>query len=127
MTVRWSALIIGSLFGAPLTPAFAAASDTVRDLAGRVGPIVGQASACPDIAQSRVQTIVDKFREAIRQATINDGERDRLTRSFNGYIAEGRSRTGASPANCPAAERQLTELERSLSQPATAGPGAPSP
>ncbi|UFZ03108.1 ABC transporter substrate-binding protein [Bradyrhizobium ontarionense] len=127
MTVRWSALIIGSLFGAPLTPAFAAASDMVRDLAGRVGPIVGQASACTDIAQGRVQTIVDRFREAIRQSTTDDGERDQLTRSFNGYIAEGRSRTGTSQANCATAERQLTELERSLSQPAAAGPSAPSP
>ncbi|BAM87044.1 putative ABC-type branched-chain amino acid transport system, periplasmic component [Bradyrhizobium oligotrophicum S58] len=120
MTVRWSALIIGSLFGAPFSPAFAAAPDVVRDLAGRVGPIVGQASACPDVAQGRVQTIVDKFREAIRQSSSNDSERDQLTRSFNGYIAEGRSRTGASPANCAAAEQQLADLERSLSQPAAA-------
>ncbi|MGY3448434.1 ABC transporter substrate-binding protein [Bradyrhizobium sp. USDA 4353] len=122
MTFRWSALIIGSLFGAPFGTAFAAAPDMVRDLAGRVGPIVGQASACPDIAQGRVQTIVDKFREAIRQSSNNDSERDLLTRTFNGYIAEGRSRTGAAQANCPTAERQLTELERSLSQPAAAGP-----
>ena len=120
MTVRWSALIIGSLFGAPSSFAFAAAPDVVRDLAGRVGPIVGQASACPDIAQGRVQSIVDKFREAIRQSSSNDGERDQLTRSFNGYIAEGRSRTGASQTNCAGAERQLADLERSLSQPAAA-------
>ncbi|CCE02649.1 putative ABC-type branched-chain amino acid transport system, periplasmic component [Bradyrhizobium sp. STM 3809] len=86
----------------------------MRDLAGRVGPIVGQASACPDIAQGRVQTIVDKFREAIRQSSTNDDERDQLTRTFNGFIAEGRSRTGAAQANCAAAERQLTNLEESL-------------
>src|SRR3954470_16049830 len=119
MTVHWSALIIGSLVGAPFSFAFAAAPDVVRDLAGRVGPIVGQASACPDVAQGRVQTIVDQFREAIRQSSSNDGERDQLTRSFNGYIAEGRSRTGASQANCTAAEQQLVDLERSL-QPAAA-------
>ncbi|NPV24189.1 ABC transporter substrate-binding protein [Bradyrhizobium aeschynomenes] len=123
MTVHWSALIIGSLLAASTSSAFAAATDVVKDLAGRVGPIVGQASACPDIAQGRVQTIVDKFREAIRQSTTNDGERDQLTRSFNGYIAEGRSRTGGSQANCAVAERQLTDLERSLNQPAAAGPG----
>ncbi|GLH79207.1 hypothetical protein SSBR45G_41160 [Bradyrhizobium sp. SSBR45G] len=120
MTVHWSALIMGSLVSVSISPAFAAATDVVRDLAGRVGPIVGQASACPDIAQGRVQTIVDKFREAIRQSSSNDGERDQLTRTFNGYIAEGRSRTGASQANCAAAERQLTDLERSLGQPAAA-------
>ncbi|CCD95066.1 putative ABC-type branched-chain amino acid transport system, periplasmic component [Bradyrhizobium sp. ORS 375] len=122
MAVHWSALIIGSLVSASISPAFAAATDAVRDLAGRVGPIVGQASACPGIAQGRVQTIVDKFREAIRQSSNNDGERDQLTRTFNGYIAEGRSRTGSSQGNCAAAEQQLAELERSLSQPAAAGP-----
>ncbi|WP_316181116.1 ABC transporter substrate-binding protein [Bradyrhizobium sp. SZCCHNRI1009] len=120
MAVRWSTLIIGSVFAAPFSPALAAAPDVVRELGSRVGPIVGQASACPDIAQGRVQGMVDKFREAIRQATRNDGERDQLTRSFNGYIAEGRSRTGASQATCAAAERQLTELERSLGEPAAA-------
>ena len=127
MTVRWSALIIGSLFGAPLSYAFAAAPDVVRDLAGRVGPIVGRASTCPDIAEGRVQTIVEKFREAIRQASSNDGERDQLTRAFNGYIAEGRSRGGPSAANCSTAERQLAELERSLieSGPATTAGSPP--
>ncbi|CAL80180.1 putative ABC-type branched-chain amino acid transport system, periplasmic component [Bradyrhizobium sp. ORS 278] len=94
----------------------------MRELAGRVGPIVGQASACPDIAQGRVQTIVDKFREAIRQSSGNDNERDQLTRTFNGFIAEGRSRTGSAPGNCAAAERQLTDLESSLNPPAGASP-----
>ncbi|MGJ4892686.1 ABC transporter substrate-binding protein [Bradyrhizobium sp. HKCCYLS3077] len=124
MAIRWSALILGGLLAAPFGPALAAAPDVVRELAGRVGPVVGQASACPDIAQGRVQTIVDKFREAIRQATTNDTERDLLTRTFNGYIAEGRSRTGTSQATCVAAERQLTDLERSLGQPAAATPPA---
>jgi len=41
MTVRWSALILGSQFGAPPSPALAAAPDVVRDLAGRAGPIAG--------------------------------------------------------------------------------------
>ncbi|MGJ4948848.1 ABC transporter substrate-binding protein [Bradyrhizobium sp. HKCCYLS20291] len=125
MTVHWSALIIGSLFAAPLSSALAAAPDVVRDLAGRVGPIVGQASTCPDITQGRVQNIVEKFREAIRQASNNDGERDQLMRGFNGYIAEGRSRGGASQAACANVERQLTDLERSLGQPAGAAPSSP--
>ncbi|MGJ5175869.1 ABC transporter substrate-binding protein [Bradyrhizobium oligotrophicum] len=127
MTVQWSALIVVSFFGAYLGPALAAAPDAVREFAGRVGPIVGQASACQDIAQGRVQTIVDKVREVIRQASTNDGERDQLTRAFNGYIADGRSRIGASQASCANAEKQLVELERSLSQPAAAGPRPSSP
>ena len=33
----------------------------IRDLAGRVGPVVGSALACPEIARPRVQSIVEKF------------------------------------------------------------------
>jgi len=119
MTVRWSVLLMGALLGSPAGAALAAPVEVVRDLAARVGPIVGQASTCQDIAQGRVQTIVDQFREVIRQASPGDADRDTLIRSFNGYIAEGRNRMAASQLNCQTAERQLAELERSLSnQPA---------
>jgi branched-chain amino acid transport system substrate-binding protein len=116
MTVRWNALLLGTCLVLPASLALAAPSDVVRDLASRVGPIVGQASTCQSIAQGRVQTIVDQFSEAIRMASANSAEQDLLTRGFNSYVAEGRGRMGGSQANCPAAERQLAELERSLGQ-----------
>jgi branched-chain amino acid transport system substrate-binding protein len=116
MTVRWSALLIGTLLAAPSSLAVAASADVVRDLASRVGPIVGSASACQSIDQGRVQSIVDQFREVIRQASLGDGERDAMIRSFNGYIADGRSRMAASQIDCPTAQRQLADLERSLNQ-----------
>ena len=115
MTVRWSLLLIGIFLAAPGSSALAGPVDVVRDLAARVGPIVGQASTCQDIAQGRVQTIVDQFREVIRQASPSDADRDALIRNFNGFIAEGRNRVAAAQLNCQAADRQLAELERSLS------------
>jgi len=42
MTVRWSTLMIGSLFGASLTSALAAAPDVLRDVGGRVGAVVAR-------------------------------------------------------------------------------------
>jgi branched-chain amino acid transport system substrate-binding protein len=121
MLVRWSLLLLGTFLAAPMGSALAAPVDVVRDLAARVGPIVGQASTCQDIAQGRVQTIVDQFREVIRQASPGDSDRDTLIRGFNGYIAEGRNRMAALQLNCLTAERQLADLERSLSnQPAPA-------
>jgi len=119
MTVRWSLLLIGTVLAARVGSALAGPVDVVRDLGARVGPIVGQASTCQDIAQGRVQTIVDQFREVIRQASPSDADRDALIRSFNGFIAEGRNRMAAAQVNCQTADGQLTELERSLSdQPA---------
>jgi branched-chain amino acid transport system substrate-binding protein len=122
MTVRWSALLLGICLALPAGSALSAPADIVRDLAARVGPIVGQASTCPDIAQGRVQTIVDQFREVIRQSSPSDAERDLLTRGFNSYIADGRSRLATSQVSCQTAERQLAELERSLSQPTNSAP-----
>jgi len=90
--------------------------NVVRDLASRVGPIVGSASACQGIDQGRVQAIVDKFREVIREASTGGSDRDELTRLFNGYVADGRNRVGASQTDCTTAVRQLAELERSLGQ-----------
>jgi ABC-type branched-subunit amino acid transport system substrate-binding protein len=121
MTVRWSALLIGTFLAAPSSFAFAASTDVVRDLASRVGPIVGSASACRTIDQGRVQSIVDQFREVIRQASPSDAERDTLVRSFNGYIAEGRGRMATSQLDCGTAQRQLAELERTLNQQANSG------
>ncbi|CCD93477.1 putative ABC-type branched-chain amino acid transport system, periplasmic component [Bradyrhizobium sp. ORS 375] len=116
MTVRWCALLLGICSILPTSSAFAISPDVVRDLASRVGPVVGQAATCREIAQGRVQTIIDQFSEVIRQASSSNTERDGLVRSFNSYIAEGRGRVASSLVNCQAAERQLVDLERALQQ-----------
>jgi branched-chain amino acid transport system substrate-binding protein len=130
MIARWPVFLLGPLLAVPIGAASATPADSVRDLAARVGPLVGQASTCQTIAQGRVQVIVDQFREAIRQASSNDAERDLLTRGFNSYIADGRSRMTALQLDCQSTDRQLAELERSLNLPvassATSTP-APSP
>jgi len=54
-------------------------TDVVRDLAGRVGPIIGSALACRDIARPRIQIIVDKFTAVIAEASTNEAERSDLT------------------------------------------------
>src|SRR3954469_15775888 len=115
MNFRWGVFLIASLLAAPASAAGTNA-DVVRGLAARVGPIVGSASACQTIDQGRVQAIVDKFREVIREASVGTSDRDELTRVFNGYVADGRSRVGAAQTDCTTAGRQLVELERSLGQ-----------
>ncbi|MGJ4947082.1 ABC transporter substrate-binding protein [Bradyrhizobium sp. HKCCYLS20291] len=120
MTVRWCVLLLASCSFVPAASATAISPDVVRDLSSRVGPVVGQAATCRDIAQGRVQTVIDKFSEVIRHASSSNGERDGLIRSFNGYIAEGRGRVSSALVNCQTADRQLAELERSLTAQPTA-------
>ncbi len=76
MTSRWIAFALRAVFvgvvliGVGLAGSASAAPgdkvDVVRDLTGRVGPVVGAALACPDIARPRIQTIVNKFVTVIR-------------------------------------------------------------
>jgi len=89
-------------------------TDVVRDLAGRVGPIVGSASACRDIARPRIQVITDKFAAVIKEAATNEAERSDLTQSFDRSVAEGRSAVTTGRTDCRLADRQLADLERSI-------------
>jgi branched-chain amino acid transport system substrate-binding protein len=95
-------------------------TDVVRDLAGRVGPIVGSASACRDIARPRIQAIVDKFTAVIVEASSNETERSDLTQAFDRSVADGRGAVTTGRIDCRSADRQLTDLERSIVRPGPA-------
>ena len=112
---RWmAAAMLGTLLAASATAASADNANVVRDLAGRVGPIIGSASACPDIARPRVQFIADKFQQVIRETASNEAERDDLARLLDRYVTDGRSAVTAGRTDCKSAERQLADLEQSL-------------
>ena len=116
-----AALLIG--------PAMAAApgdnASVVRDLAGRVGPILGSALACPDIPQARIQAVADKFRAVIRDVGASEAERDDIAQTFNRYVIGARDAGAANRIDCKLADRQLADLERSVSGPSLASVIAP--
>jgi ABC-type branched-subunit amino acid transport system substrate-binding protein len=115
-------------FGALLAGAGGAAAgnntNIVRDLAGRVGPIVGSALACRDIPRSRIQVIVDKFTAVITEASSNEAERSDLTQALDRSVADGRGAVISGRMDCRAADRQLADLERSIA-PGSAPPLPP--
>jgi branched-chain amino acid transport system substrate-binding protein len=102
-----------------MSPAMAAApgdnASVVRDLAGRVGPILGSALACQDIPQTRIQAVADKFRAVIREVAGSDAERDEISQAFNRYVIGARDAGAANRTDCKLADRQLADLERSVS------------
>src|SRR5450755_366851 len=118
MTARLTILFFSALLAGTAGAAAGDKTDVVRDLAGRVGPIIGSASACRDIARPRIQVIVDKFKAVITEASSNEAERSDLTQSFDRSIADGRGAVTTGRTDCRSADRQLTDLERSI-----AGPG----
>jgi branched-chain amino acid transport system substrate-binding protein len=117
MTTRLTLFLFSALLAGTAGAAAGDKTDVVRDLAGRVGPIVGSASACRDIARPRIQVITDKFSAVITEAATNEAERSDLTQSFDRSVAEGRSAVTTGRIDCRSADRQLADLERSIGGP----------
>jgi branched-chain amino acid transport system substrate-binding protein len=111
---RWMAALLGALLAGTAGSATGDNANIVRDLAGRVGPIIGSALACADIARARVQFISDKFQAVIRETSSNEAERDDLSRLLDRYVSDGRNAVTAGRTDCRSAERQLADLEQSL-------------
>jgi branched-chain amino acid transport system substrate-binding protein len=117
LTFCWAISICSALFGTAAGAAPADDFNTARDVASRLGPIIGSALACPDIAQSRIQLIVDKFREVIRETSSNEAQRSDLARLFEGYITGGRAAIASGRSDCTTANRQFADLEQSVTRP----------
>src|SRR5260370_7323398 len=83
MALRWMTVVFGALLAGAAGAAAGDKTDVVRDLAGRVGPIVGSALACRDIARPRIQVIVDKFTAVITEASSNEAQRSHLTQGLD--------------------------------------------
>jgi ABC-type branched-subunit amino acid transport system substrate-binding protein len=120
MTARLTILLFSALLAGTAGVAAGDKTDVVRDLAGRVGPIIGSASACRDIARPRIQAIVDKFTAVIKEASSDEAERSDLTQAFDRSVADGRGAVTTGRTDCRSADRQLADLERSIAGP---GPG----
>jgi ABC-type branched-subunit amino acid transport system substrate-binding protein len=121
MSARWIMMVSGALLAGLAGAAASESSDIVRDLAGRVGPVVGSALACRDISRPRIQVVVEKFATVIRDVSSNEAERSNLTQLFDRSVAEGRGAVTNGKIDCRLADRQLADLEQSI-----AGPGLPS-
>src|ERR1700738_75988 len=103
MTTRWMMVVFGVLLAGGGDAAAGNNMDIVRDLAGRVGPIVGSAWACRDIARTRIQVIVDKFAAVIREASSSDAERSDLMQLLDRTVADGRSAVTSGQMDCKSA------------------------
>jgi branched-chain amino acid transport system substrate-binding protein len=125
-TSRWAIALVGAALAGSATALPGDNVGVVRELASRVGPIVGSALACQDIGQARIQVIADKFRAVIREVSSNEAERDDLSRLFERYVTDGRGAVTAGRTDCRAAARQLADLEQSLAGPSLAGVIGPS-
>jgi branched-chain amino acid transport system substrate-binding protein len=119
---RWAIILCGTLLANSGSAAPGDTLSVVRDLAGRLGPIIGSALACPNIARPRVQLIIDKFQAVIREASSNEADRADLARLLDRSVADGRSAVTTGKTDCGIADRQVSDLEQSLGKSSTAPP-----
>ena len=117
---RWAIILCGTLLANGASAALGDDLSVVRDLAGRLGPIIGSALACPNIARPRVQLIMDKFQAVIREVTSNEADRADLARLLDRSAADGRGAVTTGRTDCRIADRQVSDLEQSLSASSTA-------
>src|SRR6202163_4376676 len=126
MTLRWMMVLSSALLAGTGSVSAGDKTYIVRDLAGRVGPIIGSALACRDIARPRIQIIVDKFTAVITENSSNEAERSDLTLLLDRNVADGRSAVTTGRIDCVSADRQLADLERSIVPRQAAAPPPPS-
>jgi len=123
---RWAIILCGTLLANSASAAPGDNLNVVRDLAGRIGPIIGSALACPNIGRSRVQVIIDKFDAVIREASSKEVERNDIVRALDRSVADGRSAVTTGRIDCKIADRQVADLEQSLRVPPPPSPAASS-
>ncbi|MCL2714429.1 MAG: ABC transporter substrate-binding protein [Alphaproteobacteria bacterium] len=115
------------------TASWAGTADDINALtnvASRVAPIIGAASSCQSIDQSRVQNMVAQFRAMLKSVSPSDADRQTVAQMFDRYVLDGRSAVAAGQITCKTTERQLADLEQSVfapdsPTPSTGAPGAP--
>jgi ABC-type branched-subunit amino acid transport system substrate-binding protein len=119
MMTRWTIFLVSGLLVGATGASAGDRTDVVRELAGRVGPVIGSALACPDIARSRIQAIIDKFSNVITAASTNEAGRSDLTQMLDRTVADGRGAITSGRLDCRAADRQFADMERSIGRPTT--------
>jgi ABC-type branched-subunit amino acid transport system substrate-binding protein len=112
--LRWISILLIAAFAGSAMAAPGDNVPVVRDLAGRVGPIMGAALACRDIAPPRVRVIADKFQAVVAEAASNEAERNDLSQLLDRSVAVGLDNVSSGRIDCKLVERQLSYLEQSL-------------
>jgi len=126
MKLRFFVGLLGALaLVAASHPAYSAPRDdkggVLRNLAARVGYVLGTAASCQNIAQARVKAVADKFVDVVKTSAASEAESSAILASFKASLAEGTKDLADKKTDCTAASRDLANLE-SVSAPQAAVP-----
>jgi uncharacterized protein len=125
MCSRSVCVVVGAmLIAAPETGSAAQRSDRVdvlRQIATDVGRLSSAASVCREISWPRIKALTDQFSELIKASVTNGEEFSSIQRAYDQSTIEGQLTASGKHTDCPAAVRDLSDLERAVtSQPPAA-------
>src|SRR5215470_7327519 len=63
-------------------------ADVIRQLAVRVGHVLGAASGCREVSRPRIKVITDKITEVIKASTLNQNDVTSILQTFDQSVAE---------------------------------------
>jgi ABC-type branched-subunit amino acid transport system substrate-binding protein len=102
--------------------------EVARDIAARVGQILGAAVACRDITPTRIKTMSDKLNAVFSFTTGNPGDLNALKQVYDKNAGDGQRAVASRRKDCAAVGRELADLESAVtSSPAASPSPAPAP
>jgi ABC-type branched-subunit amino acid transport system substrate-binding protein len=84
----------------------------LRQIAPRLGQVVGAASACPGIAKTRIENAREKVADALKTARTGEADAYSPIKIFEANVTAGAQAITGRQSDCDATERELRGLER---------------
>jgi phosphate transport system substrate-binding protein len=104
--------------------------DNVAEIAAEVGRVLGAASACTNIAPTRIKDMADKLSSLINAYITGSEEVSSIRRTYDRNILAGQQSVSSRRTDCTTAESRLALLERTVTTSitsSTSGDSAPPP
>jgi hypothetical protein len=91
----------------------------LQQIATGIGPVIGAASVCREISWPRIKALTDKFSDLIKTSVTNGEAFSSIQQAYDQSIVEGQRTVTSKQTDCAAALRDLADLERAVTPPAT--------
>jgi branched-chain amino acid transport system substrate-binding protein len=101
--------------------------EAARDIAARVGQILGGAVGCKDITPTRIRTMSDKLNAMLSFATSNLDDFNALKQTYDRSLGDGQRAVSSRRKDCASVDRELADLEIAVKSSPTAPPLGPAP
>jgi branched-chain amino acid transport system substrate-binding protein len=101
--------------------------EVARDIAARVGQILGAAVVCKDITPARIRTMSDKLNGMLSFATGNPDDFNDLKQIYDKNLGDGKRAVANGRKECAAVDHELADLENAVKSSPVAKLPAPPP